>query len=106
MKRSALLAILSVLTILAAFPPAIVACQNCVYSPNNFGFCRYYQPSGSSSCSGYVADEFSGRTDCHLGAMNCTWNQAGGGSPGNGDCEFTNIDGTCLGDNDNSFGFS
>lgn len=48
------------------------ACPWCDYSPNNFGFCRYYSPSGPYSCREYVADPFTGRTECAT-CGSCSW---------------------------------
>src|ERR1700682_855999 len=78
--------LVAIISVLALLPPALGQqfCDFCKYSPHNFGFCYSTINSGYDSCSEYVADSFSGRTDCNLGNM-CGTVIGGGG--GGGGCE-------------------
>jgi hypothetical protein len=77
-------------------PPIQSACNECKYSPNNFGFCRDNMSvfSGYLYCTEYVADQWTGRTDCTL-ESECTKRGDGGGGEG-GDCWWTDIYGHCI----------
>lgn len=68
-------------------------CEECRYSPNRFGFCRFNQ-DGYLFCFEYVADTFSGRTDCDV-YNSCTAVLADGGGGGR-DCWWTDLYGRCI----------
>ena len=40
------------------------SCPYCAYTPGGFGFCKGDGWFGVADCSGYVADPWTGRTDC------------------------------------------
>lgn len=87
-----------VLCLLVLVLPALDAdaCPFCKKSPNGWGFCRYYNHVGYDWCEGYVADEFSGRTWCHVEGY-CNWDAPylakddGTGEPAFG-CGATELD--------------
>lgn len=89
-------ALLLCLLLLALPAPEADACPYCKYSPNRWGFCRYYSYAGWDYCEEYVVDEFSGRTGCS-GHGYCNWNDpyqakdGGDGEPTFG-CGVTEID--------------
>lgn len=92
-------------------PSVILGCPNCEYSPSNFGFCRYYFQVGYNSCSEYVADPFSGRTDCNFtGARgSCDWGGRSGPGPQAGigdDCDYHDAVGNCMTDNPDTWGYA
>jgi len=49
-----------------------MACPQCRYSPNGWGFCRYLAYAGPYDCVEYVVDPWSGRTDCYTCGY-CNW---------------------------------
>jgi hypothetical protein len=50
----------------------LFACPGCAYSPDGWGFCRYYQYFGAVTCEDYVIDAWTGRTGCILSGS-CLW---------------------------------
>lgn len=54
------------------FIASIAACPDRKYSPSNFGWCSYYYQAGPYSCDEYVADPWTGRTDCNTCGY-CNW---------------------------------
>lgn len=48
------------------------ACPTCRYSPNFWGFCGYGAYAGPYDCRTYVADSWTGRTDCNTCGY-CNW---------------------------------
>ena len=96
---------LAVLAVSPAF-----ACENCRYSPDGWGFCRYYQIVGFDSCTDIVIDPFSGKTGCQTtgSELSCDWRQ-GSPSPVAGigsDCEFHDALGNCMTDNPDTWNYA
>lgn len=57
--------------------PTSFGCWLCKRSPNGWGFCRTGYNWGHSDCSEYVADPWSGRTDCEISSQD--WGNCGYG---------------------------
>ena len=59
--------------------PAI-ACPYCAFSPNGWGFCKYYGYAGAYDCDTVVADPWSGRTTC-ITCGYCNWSNPNSNRP-------------------------
>ena len=107
-KRSLCLLLALVALLMSPLSVFATGCEVCKYSPGpgHFGFCRP-AASGYATCSEYVADSMSGRTDCTLPAnTNCTTEGdggpggggfgGGGTGGGSGDCWWTDLNGGCI----------
>ena len=104
-RRTGLLLATVSISLMLLVPSAVLACEDCLYSPNNFGFCRPpISTHGYVVCEPYVADTFSGRTDCRLDnhCSGGTGGSVGGGGFGD-DCEFHDVMGNCMTDNPDTF---
>jgi hypothetical protein len=66
MRRPASVLVVLVLVLMVSLPVESPACYRCKYSPSNFGFCRLGYERGGLDCSEYVADTWTGRTDCNV----------------------------------------
>jgi hypothetical protein len=86
---------------IVTLPQLGLACTNCRYSPNHFGFCRDNFMGGynEENCTVKVVDQFSGTTDCDFSGTfgECNWNTSGGpGGGGGDDCWWTDMNGNCI----------
>jgi hypothetical protein len=95
--------VLAIAIALVLAPSAILACPNCKYSPDGWGFCNYYQLVGYWVCDTVVDDAFSGRTKCQTSGteLSCDWRnnppRTGDGGTGiGGDCDFHDAMGNCM----------
>ena len=59
--------------VMTSVPTEAFACWYCKKSPNGWGFCRSGYMAGWGDCYEYVADAWSGRTDCNY------WGECGRG---------------------------
>jgi len=102
----------ALLAVVALATPPVFACPDCRYSPDGWGFCRYYQIVGFNSCQDIVIDSFSGKTGCSTTGTetSCDW-RSGSPSPvadgGFGsDCEYHDAVGNCMTDNPDTWGYA
>ena len=65
-RRSPVFAMLIGLLIALSVPTEAFACWICKKSPNYWGFCRSGYSRGHGDCTEYVADPWTGRTDCQI----------------------------------------
>lgn len=71
MRKPAFVVTVLVVALCLVLPSGLFACYVCKYSPNYWGFCHAGATRGYGDCAGYVADPWTGRTDCSVGAPNC-----------------------------------
>ena len=85
MTRSKAIVTVFVLALLiGSVPTDSYACYRCLYSPNNWGFCRPGFDRGHGDCKDSVVDGFNGRTDCEILIQ---WNCYNGGTIYRTGCE-------------------
>lgn len=86
--RTRLLALMAGLLIATSIPTDAFACWICKKSPNYYGFCRGGYSRGHGDCTEYVADPWTGRTDCLINDWATCGSGLADGCPGGCcDCE-------------------
>lgn len=65
-RKSRFVVLILALIIAVSVPIEAFACWICKKSPNYWGFCRSGYTRGHGDCEDYVADPWTGRTDCRI----------------------------------------